>query len=251
MCAVRVGLAFLEVDERLFIDGGRSPVLHGTGLEDYFNCGWYYQGGQTLNLPCHGIPVRRLLWGEPYNYATTYRHHLSDVLPFEQEVRVLFENVPYYMPSDLWRSVTYYYKLPGAASGLRRVAEIDPGDPASEAAFAYSVSGSASLRTDAWRFPGRQPFEPLTYTGRRIENGVRFTVPLESANAGVLLRRLIDAGIGGQGTKVFVDGEFVGDWVWPDHQRAALYAVSNNRSGGRTMASGAGPGPAPRGRRPG
>ena len=38
-------LRYLEGDEKIFVDGENAPSIHGTGTEDYFNCGWYFQGG--------------------------------------------------------------------------------------------------------------------------------------------------------------------------------------------------------------
>lgn len=236
------GLPFLEVDERVFVDGARSPAVHGTGLEDYFNCGWYYQGGLPLNRPCHGIPVRRLVWGQPTNCATTYRHHLGDVLPFERGIRFLFEVVPDYMPSDTWSHVVYYYKLPGTNSGLRTAAVIDTGDPASEAAYGYAADGTVSLQTNVWRFPGRQPFTAETNAGRHVTGTIEFTVPLAPSNAGVRLRRRTDTGVGGQRAAVLVDGDPAGTWDAADRSFTnsqhrwsdAEFAVDRGFTAGKT-----------------
>jgi hypothetical protein len=111
--------------------------------------------------------------------------------------------------------VTYFYKLPGTHAGLQRCAAIAPGDAASEAAHGYSASGSTVL-TNSWRYPGRQPFIAITNAGRHTQGAVQFTVPLTPSNAGVRLRRQMDAGIGGQRAAVLVDGAIVGDWDSPD-----------------------------------
>src|SRR5262249_53961477 len=49
----------LEGDEHVWVDGSRYPQLHGTGLEDFFNGGFYFLGGPVL-LPTHGNPAQPL-----------------------------------------------------------------------------------------------------------------------------------------------------------------------------------------------
>ena len=51
---------WLEGDDRFTIDG--SLAIHGTGTEDYFNCGWYALEGRLdrpARYPLHGFPVYR------------------------------------------------------------------------------------------------------------------------------------------------------------------------------------------------
>ncbi|MCX6267205.1 MAG: DUF2961 domain-containing protein, partial [Bacteroidetes bacterium] len=40
------GLGFLEGDEMIYIDGEKKPSIHGTGTEDYFSAGWYFNKGE-------------------------------------------------------------------------------------------------------------------------------------------------------------------------------------------------------------
>ena len=51
---------WLEGDDRFRIDG--RLAIHGTGSEDYFNCGWYALPGRLDRPACypsHGFPVYR------------------------------------------------------------------------------------------------------------------------------------------------------------------------------------------------
>ncbi|MEM4271422.1 MAG: DUF2961 domain-containing protein, partial [Candidatus Pacearchaeota archaeon] len=48
---------FLEGDERIYVDGQTKPSLAGTGTEDYFNGGYYFDQ-QAFYLPLHGAPVK-------------------------------------------------------------------------------------------------------------------------------------------------------------------------------------------------
>lgn len=209
-------LAFLEMDDRLFLDGAGSPAAHGTGAEDYFNGGWYWLGVTNLCLPLHGLTAAHLVNGQPGNWAAAYRHQLGDVVPFESSARFLMEVVPAYTTSSRWESVVFYYALPGTNAGLVRCAATEAGDPAAEAAAGWTATAAAAPLTNAWRYPGRQPFADETDAGRSITGAVEFAVPLSVPNAGIVLRRRMDAGIAGQRAEVRVDGRIAGTWDAPD-----------------------------------
>src|SRR6185295_5884475 len=46
----------LEGDERVLLDGARPPGIYGTGVEDLFNGGFYFDRG-PFALPLHGSPA--------------------------------------------------------------------------------------------------------------------------------------------------------------------------------------------------
>lgn len=99
---------WLEGDDRWFIDGDLH--IHGTGSEDYFNCGWYAVEGR-LNGPAarppHGFPV----YGETENTmrAVAYRWHLADPVPFERQIEAVIEHGEANLHVADYRSVAYYY----------------------------------------------------------------------------------------------------------------------------------------------
>ena len=41
---------YLEGDERVYIDGKRTPELYGTGTEDFYESGWYFRNGITFDM---------------------------------------------------------------------------------------------------------------------------------------------------------------------------------------------------------
>jgi hypothetical protein len=209
------GLAFLEVDERLFADGVQSPSIHGTGVEDYFNGGWYFSGG-AFAKPCHGAPVWHLNGGEPSNYCQAYRLHLADALPFYNQVQFGFEASSAFMASDTWTSVAFFYQAAGHRPGLTSCAEFDVGDSTAEDAFGYHSSPPADRHVSTWFYPGGSDPAPLTDDGRHVTGYSEFAVPLPPQNAGVLLRRRMDAVPGRQRAAVFVDGMWAGVWYTPD-----------------------------------
>ena len=56
----------LEGDERIYIDGAKTPIVHGTGLEDYFNGAWYYSG--LSDLPLCGLLEKAAMRTDQYRF---------------------------------------------------------------------------------------------------------------------------------------------------------------------------------------
>ena len=99
-------LSYLEGDEKFYVDGETQPSIHGTGTEDYFNCGWYYATGPVAK-PFHGLTVKR----EPDARTSQYRMHVPDCVPFTKSLKVEIEhgesnNKPY----TNYAIVAYWYQ---------------------------------------------------------------------------------------------------------------------------------------------
>lgn len=99
---------WLEGDEVFTCDG--EMRIHGTGSEDYFNCGWYGVKGRLDTpgtRPTHGFPV--------YDHANgliracAFRWHLGDVVPFERQIRAEIEHGPVNELAVDYRSATFWY----------------------------------------------------------------------------------------------------------------------------------------------
>jgi hypothetical protein len=71
-------LWYLEGNEQISVDGEASPSIVGTGTEDFFNGGWYWDSG-PLALALHGLGVKEE-WTS--NRTTPWRHLLPDAVPF-------------------------------------------------------------------------------------------------------------------------------------------------------------------------
>ncbi len=99
----------LESDESIRRDSETVPGWRGTGLEDYFNGGWYYS--RALVRPFHGVLSR-----VPFQ-TSQYRLHLSDAVPFDRSIDVQFEKGPEQQSKGWMESVAYFYLAePGATS---------------------------------------------------------------------------------------------------------------------------------------
>jgi hypothetical protein len=99
---------WLEGDDRFHVDG--RLVIHGTGTEDYFNCGWYALKGRLdgpCNYPLHGFPVYRGR-GQSWQVAA-YRWHLSDPVPFSQSISAEIEHGGENDVSADYRAAVFWY----------------------------------------------------------------------------------------------------------------------------------------------
>ncbi len=104
---------WLEGDDSFKVDG--RLAIHGTGTEDYFNCGWYALDGR-LDRPStyavHGFPVYRKR-GESWQVAA-YRWHLSDPVPFARTIEAGIEHGgENNVAADYRAAVIWYFERPG------------------------------------------------------------------------------------------------------------------------------------------
>jgi hypothetical protein len=91
----------LEGDELITVDGEMTPGWRGTGLEDYFNGGWYY--GNALASPLNGIVFKALV------RTVQYRIHQADPVAFTNSFNMIFERGPDNASRAAFESVSFYY----------------------------------------------------------------------------------------------------------------------------------------------
>ncbi len=100
-------LSFLEAPEYVYIDDDWDrPRMVGTGLEDYFNGGWYFREGE-FSGPLHGVPLKDPL----RSMVTMYRLHEQDAISFDRRIRLEFVNPwhPERLKPYWYASVAYWY----------------------------------------------------------------------------------------------------------------------------------------------
>ncbi len=98
---------YLEGDDRIYLDGDSKPTLHGTGTEDIFNAGFYFDQG-PFGLALHGAPFDQPRPRSPRTLA--YRLMLGDAISFERSIRAELEAGPTGDLALIARSVAYYYR---------------------------------------------------------------------------------------------------------------------------------------------
>jgi hypothetical protein len=96
----------LEGDEMIWVDGEDEPSIKGTGTEDYFQGGWYWENG-PFSAPFHGLTV-----GDKMNSKySAYRLHIPDPSPFKDKIRVAIEHGNCNMLQEDYSSLAYWYQL--------------------------------------------------------------------------------------------------------------------------------------------
>lgn len=200
----------LEGDERTTIDGNRWPQIHGTGLEDVFNGGFYFATG-PVRLPTHGNPAQVASTSPRrpgVNLRSAYRMFLGEAMPFENHIRVAVEHGGTNDVPAEFSTLVFWYARSSAV--LTETDHVVIGDPASEAAHGLASAGRSDVAlTSAFR--GDASDTAVTASGMTATT-TRLTVAVDPANEGVRLRRLADIGAGAQVARVSVDGAFAGVW---------------------------------------
>lgn len=97
-------LGFLEGNEMVYIDGSAAPTIEGTGTEDYFSSGWYFDRG-VYSAPYHGVVIKE----ERPARISAYRWHIEDAIPFTRSIRFTIEHGAQNSVAADYSSVAYYY----------------------------------------------------------------------------------------------------------------------------------------------
>lgn len=188
---------YLEGDERLFVDGSASPDVHGTGTEDFYEGGWYFNRG-TFNAPMTGNPAHEEAGGGcPYDCTGLYRLMLAEGIDFASKVRFGIEHGPGNDADAIEGSTTYWY---GRAKGTLQWTG------------GFDVGGT----TTTSRFEGIDgPAEPVRLDGQSTSAPVSFKLRVARDNRGVTLRRISNQATAYQSARVTVDGTDAGVWTQP------------------------------------
>jgi len=211
------GRGYLEGDERVYVDGSRTPQIHGTGTEDFYEGGWYFDRGPFTD-PVNGNPVHQTAGtaGCPANTdcTGTYRSMLADAVPFASSLTFGIEHGSVDDVQANYASTAYWYGRDAVAEQTSDT--LDVGNPASEQAHGYTSSdpGTVTSLTSTYEGNDGAP-EPATHTLRATSAPVTFALALNKHNQGVVLRRMSDQTNAGQSATVTVDGQPAGTWLEP------------------------------------
>jgi hypothetical protein len=97
---------YLEGNERVFVDGETTPSVRGTGTEDYFSSGWYFDTG-PYSAPYHGATIKDSLSGR----VSAYRWHIEDPIAFTRSLRFTIEHGGTNDTRDVdYTSVAFWYQ---------------------------------------------------------------------------------------------------------------------------------------------
>lgn len=98
-------IQYLEGDEMVYVDGEKEPSLYGTGTEDYFNSGWYFNRGEYA-APYNGL----ILKNDSLGRIAAYRFHILDAIPFKKSIRFTIEHGDKNAEIADFSSTAYWYQ---------------------------------------------------------------------------------------------------------------------------------------------
>jgi len=99
-------LTYLEGDEMIYVDGEKKPSIHGTGTEDLFSGGWYFNHGEFAG-PYNGLIYKNDTLGQ----IAAYRQYIIDPIPFKKNIRVTVEHGQGNQDIADYSSTVYWYQL--------------------------------------------------------------------------------------------------------------------------------------------
>ena len=207
---------FLEGAERVYTDGSASPRWYGTGTEDFYEGGWYFNNGTHFSDPLTGQPDQRTAAGGCADYCVAvYRLMLADAIGYHSAIRFGIEHGKRNMVQPDYSSTAFLYTQPNET--ITAGDAVNPADPVSRLLHGYSdaIDAEAADQLLVSSYEGNDDARPIAGLVRATHTAIIFQVQIPPDNHGALLRRTSDQATGYQSADVAVDGVPVGNWIEP------------------------------------
>lgn len=122
----KAGFRFLEGNTKIWVDSETEHSLEYTGLEDYYQGGWYYRKTSRRKrtefcAPYHGLTIKTLsrfgplgttlLARQKRQRLSQYRFH-PEGIPFRRSIRVAVHHGEFDEVETNFSSVAYWYQQP-------------------------------------------------------------------------------------------------------------------------------------------
>jgi len=183
---------FLEGDERAYIDDATAPAWYGTGVEDFFDGGFYFDKGSYAAALSAATQVEAAAM--PYS-TSVYRLLLTDPIVYASALRLTQEagSAADDARPMCVRSVAYAYRrTQPLAVGYAR---FEIGDTAAAVAHGYVAPAGAQCATLLADFEDALPTSRAAQVCSYAAGGSHFRFHLDADAAPPLrLRRTFDAG---------------------------------------------------------
>ena len=202
---------FLEGAERVYTDGSPSPQWYGTGTEDFYEGGWYFNNGTLFTDPLTGQPDQRTAAGGCADYCVgVYRLMLADAIGYHSAIRFGIEHGKRNMVQPDYSSTAFLYTQPDDT--VASSDEVDPTDLVSRIMHIYTDSDAAEQMLIS-TYEGSDDTRTIASSVRSTHAPITFDAQIRPDNHGVLLRRTSDQATGYQSAGVAIDGAVAGDWL--------------------------------------
>ena len=153
-------------------------------------------------------------------------------MPFGKNALIRLEHGGENESTEHYETVTYWYGLP--APSLIKTDELSVGDLASEVAHQYVSPGASAAYELTSRYEwgpdslhGVEIYPATTDRGRTMKTTSEFTLQLDPANFGVMLRRKLDYSYPNQRAEVFVRDASGPDATW---RRAGIWYLAGSNT---------------------
>lgn len=204
---------YLEGDERVYADGSLSPLAHGTGTEDYYESGWYFNRGEYSGVFTGNTGHRVRTGSCAVECDSMYRLQLADGVPFTSALRFGIEHGPQNdVPAD---ESTTAYLYTATTSAMRTTDTVTVGDAGSRTAHGYTEAGQATQGALPAVYEGDDDHDNVTADVRSTAGAISFRLAVDPGNQGVRLHRTSDQAASYQSAAVAVDGAPAGTWSQP------------------------------------
>lgn len=103
--------SYLEGNEHIYTDGAPIPQIDGTGTEDYYEGGWYFNRG-PFNTPLHGNTAHLTAAGgcaAASDCTAAFRLWLADAVPFQGSIVVGIQHGGQNDISATYSSTAFWY----------------------------------------------------------------------------------------------------------------------------------------------
>jgi Protein of unknown function (DUF2961) len=201
---------FLEGAERVYTDGSASPQWYGTGTEDFYEGGWYFNNGTHFSDPLTGQPDQRTAGGGCADYCVAaYRLMLADAISYHSAIRFGIEHGKRNMVQPDYGSTAFLYAQANDTATLGD--EVNAGDPVSRLLHGYTDTATDQMLISSYE--GNDDIRPIAGLVRSTNAAITFDVQIRPDNHGILLRRTSDQLTGYQSADVAIDGTRAGNWL--------------------------------------
>ena len=194
---------YLEADERVYVDGGIAPRWYGTGLEDFYNGGFYFDAGAYFT------PLAGASKVAPGATTSAWRLMPTDGPTFQQQVAFRFEPgaTPSVATPACASAVAYAYTQ--ARPRLVPYESVELGT-ASASAHAYVPGSSPVCAVASGQFEDEPPSTRSAMSCRYTagHSSLRFFAPARAQP--LRLRRVFEASQSSRPAQIFVNGVAAG-----------------------------------------
>jgi hypothetical protein len=207
-----VGRGYLEGDERAYVDAAISPAWYGTGVEDFFGGGFYFED-TAFALPLAGATI---VDADGAGETAAYRWLLADPLVYTSSLRLTLEAgfAPSQPVPTCAHTIAHAYLATRASLFVYDRFDVAT---AAAAAHAYTPPSGASCTFESGTFEDEPPTARSANACAYSAGASRFAFDVADAAPPLRLRRTLDVAAGSPGetagapaAEILVDGVVVG-----------------------------------------